>query len=198
MLKSLLFNWTGPHKLALHMIVDEGGLSFFAEKLVRAVSMTRVVVTFHEFNEVCVGPGKKFLEDFGFSQSAHYSGLAGYCRLFLAEPGTGIVGDGVGMVPEGGQFIAIETDQVRAPTRPSTRAAKHERMSGGIRGSPPDTPLARPLPPQKMAQLLICARASSTPLLTPPSSSSSRTPPVCSRTSPTCPPPRSWPRPRCT
>ena len=83
MLKSMLMNFGRSRSkykyLHLHLVVDVGGRSFFEEELMNS-ALSRVAVTFYDFEAVCGTPVERFLGEFGFDLSAHYSGKAGYCR----------------------------------------------------------------------------------------------------------------------
>ena len=109
MIKSMLFHWRrarvpdGPG-ITLHLIVDDGGADFFAAAFARlALPLELVDVLYHSYNRVCVRPLEAFLADFEMPMSAHYSGAAGYCRLFMA-PYLATLG-----VPA---FVAVESDQL--------------------------------------------------------------------------------------
>ena len=104
MIKSILFNRKRANLLHFHLVVDPAGRIFFTERLL-ALNLPGLRVSFHDFEAVCVGPNERLLKKFNFTQSAHYSGHAGYCRLYLyrhlkvAVPGiTGVV--------------AVESDQI--------------------------------------------------------------------------------------
>mmetsp|Transcript_24726 Transcript_24726/g.32284 ORF Transcript_24726/g.32284 Transcript_24726/m.32284 type:complete len:604 (-) Transcript_24726:168-1979(-) len=105
MLKSALFHWgkrtadqyKGMH---LHMIVDPGGKKFFSEILV-AEELPRVSISFYDFHSTCTEPVDNFLAKFKLDISAHYSGRAGYCRLFLPA-----------IFPDLDAVMAIESDQL--------------------------------------------------------------------------------------
>ncbi|GMH86008.1 hypothetical protein TrVE_jg10157 [Triparma verrucosa] len=105
MLKSLLFNWNrggvgGRFKyIKFHLVLDEGGVKFFKEALL-AQDIANVCYEIYNFEQVCGVGTTTFLEDYGFELSAHYSGKAGYCRLFLSP------------VINANDFIAIESDQL--------------------------------------------------------------------------------------
>ena len=109
MIKSMLFHWrrarfpNGPG-ITLHLIVDEGGADFFAAEFARlALPLELLDVLYHSYERVCVQPLESFLADFDLPMSAHYSGAAGYCRLFMA-PYLAALG-----VPG---FVAVESDQL--------------------------------------------------------------------------------------
>ena len=103
MIKSMLFHWGRRESnylyLQFHFVVDNGGRNYFEETLLTS-GISRVCATFYEYDDVCSRSTDNFLKEFGFGLSAHYSGKAGYCRLFL--PGI-IMAD---------KFIAIESDQI--------------------------------------------------------------------------------------
>ncbi len=92
MIKSLLLHSDRPPHL--HIIADSGGLSHFT--FLRGLPLA---VTYYDFHSTCSKPVRNFLDAYGFPQSPHYSGAAGYCRLFLP-----------GIIPN--PFVAIETDQL--------------------------------------------------------------------------------------
>ena len=104
MIKSILFNRKRANMLHFHMIVDPAGRIFFTEMLL-ALRLPGLRVTFHDFERVCVRPNERFLKKYNFTQSAHYSGHAGYCRLYmyrhLKNTVPGITG-----------VIAVESDQI--------------------------------------------------------------------------------------
>jgi len=91
MLKSLLFNFKPRNtklersRIHFHLIVDSNGKNYFGENFVRMLDRNQknIAVTFYEFDKVCESPVSSFLESFEFHLSPHYSGRAGYCRLFL-------------------------------------------------------------------------------------------------------------------
>ena len=61
-------------------------------------------ISFYDFQQVCVKPNERLLKKFNFTQSAHYSGHAGYCRLYMYRYLKNIPGvDGL---------IAVESDQI--------------------------------------------------------------------------------------
>jgi lipopolysaccharide biosynthesis glycosyltransferase len=103
MIKSMLFHWgragTARDVIHFHLIVDEGARAFFGAELV-SKGLPRSCATFYDFESVCGEGTEDFLAAFGFSLSAHYSGKAGYCRLFLPP------------VIQADKFIAIESDQI--------------------------------------------------------------------------------------
>lgn len=102
MIKSILFNRRRPNPLHFHLIVDGPGRAFFAQRLA-TLRQPCLRVTFHDFNALCVRPNEAFLDRFNFSLSAHYSGHAGYCRLYLYD---WFLHRNVSSV------IAIESDQI--------------------------------------------------------------------------------------
>jgi hypothetical protein len=89
--------------LRFHLIVDAGGRAFFEDRHAALWDLACVQVVFYDYTETCVGPVEQFLGNFGFKLSAHYSGHAGYCRLFLHSI----------LQPHGVKaVIAIESDQI--------------------------------------------------------------------------------------
>ena len=103
MMKSILFNRKRPNILHFHLIVDAAGRIFFTENFV-SLKLPGLRISFYDFQEVCVKPNQRLLKKFNFTQSAHYSGHAGYCRLYMYRYLKGIPGvDGL---------IAVESDQI--------------------------------------------------------------------------------------
>ncbi len=103
MIKSILFNRKRPNILHFHLIVDPAGRIFFTENFV-ALKLPGLRISFYDFQQVCVKPNERLLKKFNFTQSAHYSGHAGYCRLYMYRYLKNIPGvDGL---------IAVESDQI--------------------------------------------------------------------------------------
>ena len=120
-----------PHAraLCLHLVVDAGARAFFEARLRGggdddgadgddgggggggAVALPGVGVRYHAFEEACVAPLVGFLREFELPMSSHYSGAAGFCRLFLPDFLAGHYGaplrepDGGG--PDGGGLSLI-------------------------------------------------------------------------------------------
>ena len=115
MIKSMLFNWRPPTitnklnvpiGLVLHMIVDERGAAFFYEKfsiLISGLPAGLLSVQYHDYKAVCVAPLNRFLTEFDVQMSSHYSGAAGYCRLFMPRYFRALRLEA---------FMAIESDQL--------------------------------------------------------------------------------------
>ena len=110
MLKSMLFHWGRTRHakglgMTLHLIVDEGGFAYFNEKLsdLRTLPGELLSIQFHDYHTTCVQPLESFLHRFQLPMSPHYSGAAGYCRLFMMP-----------MLQKLGveAFVAIESDQL--------------------------------------------------------------------------------------
>jgi hypothetical protein len=103
MIKSILFNRKRPNILHFHLIVDPAGRIYFTENFV-ALKLPGLRISFYDFQQVCVKPNERLLKKFNFTQSAHYSGHAGYCRLYMYRYLNNIPGvDGL---------IAVESDQI--------------------------------------------------------------------------------------
>lgn len=113
MLKSMLFQWRPvadarrrPTGLVLHLIVDDNGGAFFRSRL---SSLTAglpgglLSVRYHRYEDVCVAPLEQFLSEMQLPMSSHYSGAAGYCRLFMPR-----YFNALGLEA----FMAIESDQL--------------------------------------------------------------------------------------
>jgi len=105
MIKSALFHWGKStaekySALHIHMIVDTAAQDFFKKKLV-SQNLPRVEVSFYSFHSTCSVPVDEFLEQYNLHISAHYSGRAGYCRLFLPS-----------IFPDLNAIMAVESDQL--------------------------------------------------------------------------------------
>eukprot|EP00943_MAST-04B_sp_MAST-4B-sp1_P008167 g8167.t1 len=103
MIKSILFNRKRPNVLHFHLIVDPAGRIFFTENFV-ALKLPGLRISFYDFQQVCVKPNERLLKKFNFTQSAHYSGHAGYCRLYMYRY--------LNNIPDVDGLIAVESDQI--------------------------------------------------------------------------------------
>ena len=82
MVKSMLLHRTSSNIVHLHLIVDKAGQQFFERQLL-PLNVSCLRVSFHEFDDVCKLPNEAFLAKYNWQLSAHYSGVAGYCRIHL-------------------------------------------------------------------------------------------------------------------
>ena len=116
MIKSLLYNRLPEPKnlLILHLVVDFAGVDYFSAIIAKhpeVFKRRKVVVVLHDFKTVCENPLDRFLEDLRFPMSAHASGAAGYCRLFLHDYFS-VTDLGALDLGPGGGIITVETDQL--------------------------------------------------------------------------------------
>ena len=73
-------------RVNINLITDAAGRAFF-EAVSKTLAPRRpdVSFVFHDFDRVCAAPVDAFLREFGFPLTAHYSGRAGFCRLFFPD-----------------------------------------------------------------------------------------------------------------
>ena len=73
-------------RLNINVVTDAPGRRFFGEAA-RAIERRRddVRVVLHDFTYACAAPVDAFLREFNFRLTAHYSGRAGFCRLFFPD-----------------------------------------------------------------------------------------------------------------
>jgi hypothetical protein len=108
MLKSLLFHHDPSFvrgalpAIHFHIVTDAAGKVILDTFLRENLKLDWIVVSFYDFTSTCEQMTDDFLRRFGFSISSHYSGKAGYCRLFVPQ----ILSTNVDHV------MAIETDQL--------------------------------------------------------------------------------------
>ena len=84
MIKSMILHKASPNILHIHLVVDAAGQQFFERELL-PLNVSCFRVSFHNFDSVCRQPNEAFLAKYNWGLSAHYSGVAGYCRLYLFE-----------------------------------------------------------------------------------------------------------------
>jgi hypothetical protein len=99
---------SAPPALHLHIVTDAAGKSVLGRYLHDTLRLGWVAVSFYDYAATCERMTDDFLRSFGFSISAHYSGKAGYCRLFVPQI-LNAHADTMGTVE---YVIAIETDQL--------------------------------------------------------------------------------------
>ena len=114
MIKSLLHSCHDDDDfspLVLHLVVDGAGAEFFGSitrRYEEVFRRRRTVVVTHDYSTVCERPLESFLAGLNLPLSAHASGAAGYCRLFLHDYFMNT--DHVTSPRDG--LITIETDQI--------------------------------------------------------------------------------------
>ena len=110
MIKSLLLHLRA-RRLHLHLIVDAGGASFFRRALARMPAFSSApgsgcaCATMYDFDSTCGAAVDEFLRSHNFPVSSHYSGRAGYCRLFFPAIFQRLA-------PQLRRVIAVESDQL--------------------------------------------------------------------------------------
>jgi lipopolysaccharide biosynthesis glycosyltransferase len=102
MFKSMLLHRGSSNIVHLHLIVDTAGQQFFERELL-SLNVSCLRVSFHAFDSVCKLPNEAFLAKYNWQLSAHYSGVAGYCRIYLFDWFHKLGIDSI---------IAIESDQL--------------------------------------------------------------------------------------
>lgn len=113
--------------LVIHIVTDESGRTFFSNlwrqyyshdndgKESHGSGSANITVVFHDFLTVCAKPLESLLTALKMHISAHHSGVAGYCRLFLPDYFSSLASPFVNPTvdfPLPSKLIVLETDQL--------------------------------------------------------------------------------------